>query len=65
MEGRKDDRIIAKAIVLEIKKNTPSEFDKPSSSVSQTTEQRVSMRLEYLKKRKYGEESMLSQNSYM
>lgn len=63
MEGRKDDRIFAKAIALEIRKNAPSEYEKPTSPYTQTNEERIIARLEYLKKGRNKE--MITQQSYI
>jgi hypothetical protein len=63
MEGRKDDRVMAEAIAFEIRKNAPSEFDKPQSLYTQSNEERIIARLEYLKKGK--KKSMVTQDSYM
>ena len=63
MEGRKDDRIMAKAIALEIRKNAPSEFEKPADPYIQTNEQRIMARLEFLKKGRNKE--MITQDSYI
>ena len=63
MEGRKDDRIMAKAIALEIRKNAPSEFEKPADPYIQTNEQRIMARLEFLKKGRNKE--MISQDAYI
>ena len=63
MEGRKDDRVMAEAIAFEIRKNAPSEFEKPVSLYTQTNEQRIMARLDYLKKSK--NKSMITQDSYI
>ena len=62
MEGKKDDRVMAEAIAFEIRKNAPSELNKPTPPYATTNEERIMARLEHLKKQK--NKSMISQDSY-
>ena len=63
MPSKHDDRIIAEAIALEIRRNAPQAFQ-ALAPVPQTNEQIVLMRLEKLKKSKYGG-SEISQDRYI
>ena len=63
MPSKHDDKIMAEAIALEIRRNAPQVFEQPSK-VPQTNEQLVLMRLDKLKKQKAGSFE-ISQDRYI
>lgn len=62
MSGKHDDRIFATAIALEIRRNAPEAFEKPTVQES-SPEYRVMLRLQALKNKKMG--SMVNQRDYV
>ena len=62
MSGRHDDRVMATAIAVEIRRNAPEAFDKPLI-IDQTNENKVLMRLEQLKRR--NNTNVISQDAYI